>query len=173
MIAASISRYPDGTRCVEGTRRVPRGFRPCCRVFASHTTSCAYDVRYEWWQRRRTWVVTIAESAGGGGIEIRFCPHCGRSLQPGGSSNSTLQRTGLAVPRPLSGGVRRTGRQVRRSREHGRSFPWLLPQGGETTERGGGRVLRMEVSSTGLLSCLCAPGEESIYMRMAVHLRSE
>ncbi len=81
---------------------MPRGFRACCRLFASHTTICEHDVRYEWWQNRRTWVVVIAESAGGGGIEIRFCPHCGRRLKPGASSNPTLQRTRARGARPAA-----------------------------------------------------------------------
>jgi len=86
MTVATTTRHTDGTRCLEGTRHVPRGFKACCSLFASHTTTCEHDVRYEWWQNRRTWVVVIAESAGGGGIEIRFCPHCGRRLKPRGSS---------------------------------------------------------------------------------------
>ena len=92
MTVTKTVRHPDGTRCLEGTRRVPRRFKACCRLFESHTATCAYDIRYEWWQKGRTWVVTIAESAGGGGIEIRFCPHCGRRLS-NASSNTTLQRT--------------------------------------------------------------------------------
>jgi hypothetical protein len=94
MTVAKAKRHTDGTRCLEGTRRVPRGFSPCCSVFDLHTTSCAYDIRYEWWQRHRIWVVTIADSAGGGGIEVSFCPHCGGRLQSTASSNKRLERSG-------------------------------------------------------------------------------
>ena len=73
-------KHASGSRCLEGTRRVPRGYRPCCEAFARHTTSCAFDVRYEWWAKSRIWVTVIDASAGGGGIEISFCPHCGSRL---------------------------------------------------------------------------------------------
>jgi hypothetical protein len=73
-------KHGDGTPCLEGIRRVPRGFEACCEVFENHTSSCTFDVRYEWWGRSRTWVTLIDASAGGGGVEIRFCPHCGASL---------------------------------------------------------------------------------------------
>jgi hypothetical protein len=78
----SLKRHLDGTRCKEGTRKVPRNFRPCCGMFAGHVTTCDYDLRYEWWAGDRVWVITIAESAGGGGVEVRFCPHCGAELEP-------------------------------------------------------------------------------------------
>jgi len=51
-------------------------------MFAGHVDTCDYDVRYEWWKRQRFWVITIAESAGGGGVVIRYCPHCGAELKP-------------------------------------------------------------------------------------------
>ncbi len=75
--------HADGTRCLEGTKRVPRSFRPCCEVFAGHVATCAHDLRYEWWPKARQWVIAIAESAGGGGISIEFCPHCGARLRRG------------------------------------------------------------------------------------------
>ena len=75
-------QHTDGTPCKEGTRTVPPDFRPCCRAFAGHTDTCEYDIRYEWWSPEQGWVVAIAESAGGGGVAIRFCPHCGLKLQP-------------------------------------------------------------------------------------------
>jgi len=75
-------RHADGTRCHEGTRLVPNGFSPCCPVFAAHVDTCHFDVRYEWWSEARLWVTAISESAGGGGVAISFCPHCGRRLRP-------------------------------------------------------------------------------------------
>jgi hypothetical protein len=72
--------HADGTRCLEGSQRIPRIFKPCCETFAAHTTTCAFDVRYEWWSKSRKWVTVISESAGGGGVRISFCPHCGRRL---------------------------------------------------------------------------------------------
>jgi len=32
----------------------------------------AYDIRYEWWQRRKVVGRGVCELAGGGGIETRF-----------------------------------------------------------------------------------------------------
>ena len=74
------SKHTDGTECLEGTKLVPTGFVPCCDVLGGHTSSCAFDIRYEWWSKSGRWVIAIAQSAGGGGIEIRFCPHCGAEL---------------------------------------------------------------------------------------------
>lgn len=59
---------------------VPVGFAACCDTFVEHVAACAHDVRYEWWSRDGQWVIAIAESAGGGGVEISFCPHCGKKL---------------------------------------------------------------------------------------------
>jgi len=50
-------------------------------MFADHTQSRVYDVRYEWWSKTRAWVVLISDAAGGGGIAISFCPHCGAALR--------------------------------------------------------------------------------------------
>ncbi len=73
-------RHPDGTLCLEGTTSLPPDFQPCCAVFAAHTATCAHDLRYEWRPKSRQWVIAIAESAGGGGIMITYCPHCGALL---------------------------------------------------------------------------------------------
>ena len=64
--------------CREGTARVPDGFVPCCKRFAQHTRTCIYDIRYECW--RTAWVIVAPIEAGGGGITITFCPHCGTPL---------------------------------------------------------------------------------------------
>jgi hypothetical protein len=34
-------------------------------MFLDHTSTCAYDIRYEWWAKSKTWVVAISDSAGG------------------------------------------------------------------------------------------------------------
>jgi hypothetical protein len=81
-MATERKTHPDGTPCKEGTRSVPSRHVACCETFAGHLSTCDLDVRYEWWPRPRQWVITIAESAGGGGIVIRYCPHCGAELQP-------------------------------------------------------------------------------------------
>jgi hypothetical protein len=93
-----MKRHADGTRCKEGMRRVPRRYRPCCDIFGGHVATCEYDVRYEWWRKDRIWVIAISESAGGGGVVIHFCPHCGKALQPKGRPHG--QRPGLARRRP-------------------------------------------------------------------------
>lgn len=72
--------HADGTPCKEGTSSIPRGFVPCCAEFSGHLTTCDFDVRYEWWPKQRHWVIAIAEVAGGGGIRIAYCPHCGARL---------------------------------------------------------------------------------------------
>jgi hypothetical protein len=72
--------HADGSICLEGIKRVPRNFKPCCDFFKLHTTSCAYDIRFEWWSKKKIWVIPISDEAGGGGINILFCPHCGKKL---------------------------------------------------------------------------------------------
>lgn len=72
--------HADGSECLQGTSQLPPAFVPCCEDFAAHLTTCAFDVRYEWWSREDGWVIAIAASAGGGGIGIVFCPHCGEKL---------------------------------------------------------------------------------------------
>jgi len=72
--------HSDGTICREGTQSLPEDFVPCCEMFSAHTATCVFDIRYEWWKTSRRWVIAIAESAGGGGIEITYCPHCGTKL---------------------------------------------------------------------------------------------
>lgn len=72
--------HTDGTICLEGTRTVPDGHTPCCAAFDRGTLACVYDIRYEWQREPGRWMIAIAEVAGGGGITIRFCPHCGTDL---------------------------------------------------------------------------------------------
>lgn len=74
--------YPDGTVCLEGTKSVPKSYAPCCKVFHEHTRTCVYDIRYEWWPKSNHWVIAIVESAGGGGITMSYCLHCGARLMP-------------------------------------------------------------------------------------------
>jgi hypothetical protein len=93
------TKHADGTVCLEGTRSVPRSFAPCCEAFEGHLATCSFDVRYEWWSKARTWVIAIAESAGGGGITISYCPHCGSRLderKAARASKRVLQRPALA-----------------------------------------------------------------------------
>lgn len=73
------ARHPDGSECLAGTQRVPKGHLPCCEVFEDHTRACAFDVRYEW-SEEHGWVTAISSSAGGGGVAISHCPHCGEQL---------------------------------------------------------------------------------------------
>ena len=80
--------HADGTICLEGTSRVPKPYRPCCQAFDVQTSMCAFDVRYEWSPRQKTWVIAISESAGGGGVVITYCPHCGDKLRPSGGARS-------------------------------------------------------------------------------------
>jgi hypothetical protein len=75
-----MKKHPDGTACLERTRSVPEVWEPCCEVFAGHTTTCAYDIRYEWSPTSRKWGIVIPESAGSGVVRIHFCPHCGTRL---------------------------------------------------------------------------------------------
>ena len=85
------SSHADGSRCPEGTQRVPRRFESCCAAFEARTRACTFDVRYEWWPEQRNWFVPIAESAGGGGIAIAHCPHCGAKLAGGKRSGRWMQ----------------------------------------------------------------------------------
>lgn len=71
--------HTDGSLCLEGTQRVPRRFTPCCGHFAARTLACYFDVRYEHWPRHG-WLIVISPDAGGGGIRIAYCPHCGAAL---------------------------------------------------------------------------------------------
>lgn len=71
----------DGSPCPEGTAQLPRRHRFCCEDFRQRAHACYFDVRYEWWPRQRGWFNVISPDAGGGGIAMAFCPHCGARLQ--------------------------------------------------------------------------------------------
>src|SRR5262249_34539829 len=73
--------HADGSECREGTARVPAPFSPCCAAFRQQVVACEFDIRYEWWQSQDTWVIVIADCAGGGGVAINYCPHCGTKLR--------------------------------------------------------------------------------------------
>lgn len=81
-------RHLDGTRCLEGTRKLPRNFAPCCSEFERHTAACTHDVRYEWSDSLQSWCIALSAASGAGGQNIRYCPHCGTSLmsKPAASS---------------------------------------------------------------------------------------
>lgn len=66
--------HTDGTLCFEGTKMIPENFKPCCDTFESHVKTCIYDLRFEWWDKRKSWFIMLSD---GSGIKIDFCPHCG------------------------------------------------------------------------------------------------
>ncbi len=86
-----VARHIDGTPCPEGTASLPRGHVFCCEAFRQRTLACYFDVRYEWWPRQRGWFNVITPDAGGGGIALAFCPHCGTKLRG-------MRRTGRYYP---------------------------------------------------------------------------
>jgi hypothetical protein len=90
MAAPKQTTHEDGSPCPEGTQSVPRVFAPCCEVFADHTAACYFDIRYEWWPKQKGWFIVIAPSAGGGGIAISYCPHCGSKLTGSARKSSHL-----------------------------------------------------------------------------------
>jgi hypothetical protein len=80
--------HADGSRCREGTQKVPRDFRACCERFSAQTSACEFDVRFEWWPKRKSWVICIPDG-GESGLEISFCPYCGSDLA---NTSGTIQR---------------------------------------------------------------------------------
>lgn len=78
--ASPLPLHADGIPCPEGTQRLPRDGKLCCEAFRARTLACFFDVRYEWWPNHRGWFTLINPSAGGGGIAMNFCPHCGERL---------------------------------------------------------------------------------------------
>jgi hypothetical protein len=73
------SHHAGGEQCLAGTRKVPRGFKACCERFDLSTSACIFDIRFEWWSKRRSWVVRVADG-GSSGNGIAFCPYCGAKL---------------------------------------------------------------------------------------------
>jgi ribA/ribD-fused uncharacterized protein len=70
--------HTDGAPCKEGKQRVSPGYQPCCVIFDQRTLSCEADVRYEYWEGTNTgWKILCHD---GSGIEMGFCPHCGKNL---------------------------------------------------------------------------------------------
>lgn len=76
----TLKKHSDGTECPEGTQRLRPDYALCCDDFRARTLSCYFDVRIEYWAEYEGWFVIIAPSAGGGGIAINYCPHCGARL---------------------------------------------------------------------------------------------
>lgn len=72
--------HADGSVCPEGIQRIQRGKKLCCEEFEARTLACFFDIRYEWWPSYRGWFTIIQPSAGGGGVAMNFCPHCGKRL---------------------------------------------------------------------------------------------
>lgn len=72
--------HADGSICPEGTARLPKRGKLCCAAFAARTEACYFDIRYEWWPSYRGWFTIIQPDAGGGGVAMNFCPHCGARL---------------------------------------------------------------------------------------------
>jgi hypothetical protein len=74
------SLHADGTPCLAGTQQVPENFVSCCADFAGHVALCVSDVRYEWYAKQKIWVIAVGAEAGGGGVEMSYCPHCGAKV---------------------------------------------------------------------------------------------
>ena len=66
-----------GDKCEYGTQQVPKTWKPCCEAFASHTSSCQYEVRIVWYGRGK-WGIPLP--LGGSYIKISYCPFCGKKL---------------------------------------------------------------------------------------------
>lgn len=78
-------KHSDGTRCLRGSRRVPKGFKRenlCCNHFGQFLYTCARDLRFEWYEKSRSWMIVLGEEVGGGGIAIDYCPFCGKQISP-------------------------------------------------------------------------------------------
>lgn len=70
--------HADGSKCMEGIQIVMKDFEPCCERFGLSTKSCSYeDLRFEWWEKRNSWLALLLD---GSGIVIKYCPYCGKKL---------------------------------------------------------------------------------------------
>jgi hypothetical protein len=76
-----VKTHADGSICKEGTQSVPNNYVPCCSKFECRTKKCEYDIRFKWGSKIKEWGIVVPEIAGGGVISIKYCPHCGKSLQ--------------------------------------------------------------------------------------------
>lgn len=74
---------------------MPNDFSACCEAFEAQTNSCYYDIRYEWDSEGNEWCIAIPESAGGGGILISYCPHCGACLNSSAAPDMSPQLNSL------------------------------------------------------------------------------
>ncbi|ORA22589.1 hypothetical protein [Mycobacterium aquaticum] len=81
-MAESPRLHADGTECLDGARRVPKTYQPCCDAFDRRTASCVNDIRFEWWPSSRHWVVIVPDG-GSSGLHLSFCPFCGFGLAGG------------------------------------------------------------------------------------------
>ncbi|MGE0045319.1 MAG: hypothetical protein AB7J28_12900 [Hyphomonadaceae bacterium] len=72
--------HSDGSLCPEGTQSLPSSGAICCDAFGWRTLACYFDIRYEFWENPEGWFVIIQPDAGGGGILLSYCPHCGAKL---------------------------------------------------------------------------------------------
>ena len=78
---AFVPTHADGSPCPEGTQRLPENGKLCCDAFEARTKACYFDIRYEYWPTLEGWFIVIQPDAGGGGVAINHCPHCGAKLQ--------------------------------------------------------------------------------------------
>lgn len=53
--------HPDGSICQEGIRSVRRGKQACCDEFYYRTATCIYDIRYQWYNKHKTWGVPLCD----------------------------------------------------------------------------------------------------------------
>ena len=70
----------DGSPCPEGEQRLAPDGALCCAAFEARTRACYFDIRYEYWVSQGGWFIIIQPDAGGGGVAINNCPHCGARL---------------------------------------------------------------------------------------------
>lgn len=72
-----LKKHLDGSVCLEGTRLLPKEYKPCCNMFASHTSTCTHDLRYQYSEKFNSWSIALQD---GSGIMIKYCPHCASKL---------------------------------------------------------------------------------------------
>jgi hypothetical protein len=72
-------KHADGSECLHGTAQVKKNFKPCCKRFANATNACVYDIRIEWYSKKRHWGIRVADG-GSSYLVIKYCPYCGHKL---------------------------------------------------------------------------------------------